>query len=79
MGGISMTDSNPPFDVDRLTTLVKIHEDTESRNKQRDLERAIIDETVGRRYLTRESEEDEPEFVDSSSIEARRDALEKMG
>ena len=74
-----MTDSNPPFDVDRLTTLVEIHKDTESRNKQRDLERAIIDETVGGGYPIRESEEDEPEFVDSSSIEARRDALEKMG
>ncbi|TKR25834.1 hypothetical protein [Natronomonas salsuginis] len=69
-----MTDSDLPFDVEQLARLVEGHKNTTSRTKQRFIERNIVDVALGNPV----SELNEDEY-DSTSVEARRDVLERIG
>ncbi|TKX53659.1 hypothetical protein EXE44_15560 [Halorubrum sp. SS7] len=76
-----MPEPDPPFDVDHVAKLIEIHGYATTRDKQREIEREIIDATVGEHqaeWLSEQREEARSDD-DSASIEARREALRKMG
>jgi hypothetical protein len=73
---VGMSDSDLPFDAEQLARLVEGHKNTSSRTKQRFIERDIVDVALGESIP--QPSENEYEY-DSTSVEARREVLERIG